>query len=303
MSNPELVKVACIQLSASDDREANFAKARTLLEEAAAQGAMVAVLPELCFDHFFPQHSGESAFLDLAEEIPDGPTTARMQQWATELGMILLPNWLEKGRVGQYFDSTSVIATDGTFVGHTRMMHIAEGPGFHEKFYYTPGTTGPTCYAFELATLGVAICYDRHFPEYLRMLALQGADIICVNTAITADEPQDMFLDEMRAAAFTNQLFIALANRVGEDGGLVFGGRSVIIGPDGTVLEEGPVGDDAVVMATCDLSRIEAERRSRPWFRDRRPEWYGLLSEPTGELSDEDEDGEHDHDHEHEHDH
>lgn len=293
----EIINVACIQAHITDDRDANLQTARRLLEQAAAEGADVAVLPELSFDHFFPQHPAEAAFYDLAEPIP-GPLVETLQEWANELSMIIVPNIFEKGSVGQCFDTSPVIAADGTLVGAARMVHIADLPGFHEKFYYTPGNTGPMCVRFDLGTLGVAICYDRHYPEFMRMLALQGADIVVVPSANLIDEPLDMFLTELRATAFQNGYFIAMANRVGEDGGLVFGGRSAIVGPDGDVLGEAATDVEAVLVVPCDLSQVTAERRLRPYFRDRRPEWYGLLAEPDPDQGT-GEDDESDHDHHH----
>jgi N-carbamoylputrescine amidase len=168
-----------------------------------------------------------------------------------------------------------VIDADGKLLGRTRMIHITDYKGFHERGYYTPGNTGAPVYETQAGRIGVAICYDRHFPEYLRALALGGADLVLVPQAGTVNEwPEGLFEAEMRVAAFQNGYFVALCNRVGLDGNLTFSGESFICAPDGTVLTRAPQGEEYVLNADLDLSVAGASHARRLFLRDRRPELY-----------------------------
>ena len=152
-------------------------------------------------------------------------------------------------REGQHtYDSSPVIDADGTLLGVTRMIHITEYPCFHEQGYYTPGDKGAPVYKTKAGNIGVAICYDRHFPEYMRALAVGGADLVIVPQAGAVDEwPEGLYEAEMRVAAFQNGYFTALCNRVGKEDCLDFAGESFVCGPDGR----------------CDRARREERGRDR----------------------------------------
>jgi N-carbamoylputrescine amidase len=168
-----------------------------------------------------------------------------------------------------------VIDADGTLLGPTRMVHITDYEGFHERGYYEPGDTGAPVYTTRAGRVGVAICYDRHFPEYMRALALGGADVVLVPQAGTVDEwPDGLFEAEMRVAAFQNGYFVGLCNRVGQDGNLTFAGESFVCGPDGTVLARAPRGEDYVLLADVDPGLAERSHARQLFMRHRRPELY-----------------------------
>ena len=193
---------------------------------------------------------------------------------ARELGVVVVLNLYERdGERG--FDCSPVIDADGTLLGRTRMIHITEYPCFHEQGYYTPGDTGAPVYGTQAGAIGVAICYDRHYPEYLRALALGGADLVVVPQAGALDEwPEGLYEAEMRVAAFQHGYFVALCNRVGEEECLTFAGESFVCTPDGHVVARAPRLEDFVLTADIDLSDAAASHARRLFLRHRRPELY-----------------------------
>ena len=210
------MKIALIQQHATADKTANVARGLASLETAARAGADLACYAELAFEWFHPQRPASGDVRELAEPL-DGPTVTAFQQKARELGIVTLINLFE--RDGEHtYDSSPVIDADGSLLGVTRMIHITEYPCFHEQGYYTPGDKGAPVYDTRAGKVGVAICYDRHFPEYMRALALAGADLVVVPQAGTAGEwPEGLYEGEMRVAAFQNGYFVALCNRVGPE--------------------------------------------------------------------------------------
>ena len=268
-----MVKIALIQQRATSDKALNVARGLAALDAAARQGANLACFAELAFEWFYPQRPAGAGFRDLAEPL-DGPTVRAFQHKARELGMVVVINLYER-RGDDTFDSSPVIDADGTLVGVTRMMHITDYPCFHEQGYYTPGDTGAPVFDTKAGKIGVAICYDRHFPEYMRALAIGGADLVIVPQAGTADEwPEGLYEGEMRVAAFHNGYFVALCNRVGQEDCLEFAGESFVCAPDGEVIARAPRGEDAILYADIDLASAAASHARRLFLKHRRPELY-----------------------------
>jgi N-carbamoylputrescine amidase len=169
-----------------------------------------------------------------------------------------------------------VIDADGSLLGRTRMIHITDYPCFHEQGYYTPGDTGAPVYRTRAGAIGVAICYDRHYPEYMRALALGGADLVVVPQAGAIDEwPEGLYEGEMRVAAFQNGYFVALCNRVGREECLTFAGESFVCAPDGTVIARGPTLEESILYADVELSAAARSHARRLFLQHRRPELYG----------------------------
>ena len=267
------MKIALIQQHASRDKAANVARGLAALETAARGGAQLACYAELAFEWFYPQQPAGSGFRDLAEPL-DGPTVTAFQKKARELGIVTVINLYERDG-DDTFDSSPVIDADGTLLGVTRMIHITEYPCFHEQGYYTPGDKGAPVFKTRAGAVGVAICYDRHFPEYMRALALNGADLVIVPQAGAVDEwPEGLYEAEMRVAAFQNGYFTALCNRVGQEDHLDFAGESFVCGPDGEVLARGPKSQDAIVYADLDLASAAQSNARRLFFKHRRPQLY-----------------------------
>ncbi|MCK4579165.1 MAG: carbon-nitrogen hydrolase family protein [Candidatus Marinimicrobia bacterium] len=267
------MKIALVQQRASQDLEANRRKGLEAVREAASRGAQVACFAELAFDPFFPQNKATRGALDQAEPIP-GDTTEVFAELAAELGVVVVLNLFE--RDGEHtYDTSPVINADGQLLGTTRMVHITDYPCFHERGYYTPGDHGAPVYDTTFGKLGVAICYDRHYPEYMRALALAGAEVVIVPQAGAAGEwPEGVYEAEMQTAAFQNGYFVALCNRVGPEPRLTFAGQSFICDPDGRVIDRAGEGTEELLIHDLDLGKITNSTARRLFMRDRRPDLY-----------------------------
>jgi len=267
------MNIALIQQHATKDRAGNVARGLQSLETAARAGATLACFAELAFEWFYPQVPADASFRELAEPI-DGPTVTAFQKKARELGIVTVINLYERDGVHAY-DSSPVIDADGTLLGVTRMIHITDYPCFHEQGYYTPGDKGAPVFTTKAGRVGVSICYDRHFPEYMRALAVNGADLVIVPQAGAVDEwPEGLYEAEMRVAAFQNGYFTALCNRVGKEEKLDFAGESFVCGPDGQVIARAPKSADAILYADVNLSETAESNARRLFMKHRRPQLY-----------------------------
>lgn len=267
------MKIALIQQHATRDKAANVARGLAALDAAARAGADCACFAELAFEWFHPQRPAGSDARDLAESI-DGPTVTACRRKARELGIVVVMNLFERDG-HRTFDSSPVIDADGTLLGVTRMVHITDYPCFHEQGYYTPGDTGAPVYQTRAGRMGVAICYDRHFPEYMRAMAVAGADVVIVPQAGAVDEwPEGLYEGEMRVSAFQNGYYVALCNRVGQEECIEFAGESFVCAPDGEVIARAARGSDEILYADIDPSRNTASHARRLFLRHRRPELY-----------------------------
>lgn len=267
------MRIALIQQHASRDKANNVRRGLEALDRAADAGASLVAYAELAFEWFHPQHEATGDPGRLAEPVP-GPVTERFQQKARERGVVVVLNLYERdGR--RQFDCSPVIDADGMLLGRTRMVHITDYPCFHEQGYYTPGDTGAPVYATRAGRVGVAICYDRHYPEYMRALALAGAQVVVVPQAGAVGEwPEGLYEGEMRVAAFQNGYYVALCNRVGQEDCLTFAGESFVCAPDGTVMARAPLGTDTIVYADLDLDAVGTSHARRLFLEHRRPELY-----------------------------
>lgn len=274
------MQIALVQQQPSDDPDASRRRGLDALAEAAEAGADLVVFPELAFTPFFPRVRAEGDVLARAEPIP-GPTVAAFQAAAREHGVVVVLNLYEHAG-DEAFDTSPVIDADGRLLGRTRMMHITQYDGFYEQDYYAPGDLGAPVYDTAVGRLGVAICYDRHYPEYLRALALQGADLVVVPQAGTLGEwPDGLYEAELRVASFQHGFFMALANRVGQEEAMTFGGGSFVTDPHGQVLTQAPFGEEAICYADLDLSACAGSHARQLFLRDRRPEEYAHLAAPA----------------------
>ncbi len=281
------MRIALVQQRATPDKQDNLRRGLEALSEAAGHGADLVCYAELAFEPFYPQRPPTGQVRELAEPVP-GPTTEAFSAKAAELGVVAVLNLFERDG-DRTFDCSPVIDADGGLVGRTRMVHITDYPCFHEQDYYTPGDTGAPVYSTRAGRIGVAICYDRHYPEYLRALALRGADLIVVPQAGAVDEwPDDLFEAEMRVAAFQNGYFTALCNRVGQEERLDFAGESFVCDPAGRVVARAPSQQETILYADLDLAEVAASHARQLFLRDRRPDLYGqwLAENPAAGESD-----------------
>jgi len=267
------VKIALVQQPATDNRDRNRRRGMEAVTRAADCGAQLICFAELAFDPFYPQVPATPDKLVLAEPIP-GPTTEAFAQLARQLGVVLVLNLFE--RAGERtFDSSPVIDRDGRLLGVTRMVHITEYACFHEQGFYAPGDRGAPVYETACGRIGVAICYDRHYPEYMRALALQGAEVVCVPQAGAVGEwPDGLYEAEMQVASFQHGYFTALCNRVGAEPQLTFAGESFVCDPAGRVIAQAAEGSEEVLLCDLDLQQVPASHARRLFLRDRRPELY-----------------------------
>jgi N-carbamoylputrescine amidase len=268
------MRIALVQQHATEDKNDNLKRGLEAFERAAGEGAELVCYAELAFEPFYPQRRAGSRVLDLAEPVP-GPITDAFSKKAAELGAVVAINLFE--REGERtFDSSPVIDADGSLLGRTHMVHITDYTCFHEQGYYTPGETGAPVYATRVGPIGIAICYDRHYPEYMRALALNGAKLVIVPQAGSVGEwPEGLYEAEMRVAAFQNGYFTALANRVGKEELLTFAGESFVCDPAGRVVARAPSEEDAILYADIDFSLVDNSHAQNLFLRDRRPALYG----------------------------
>ena len=267
------IRIGLVQQAAAGDQQSNIERGVRAAYQAVADGASLVAFAELAFTSFYPRRRAETTPLELAEPIP-GPTVERFQRLAKELGVVVVLNLYERDG-DRAFDSSPVIDADGSLLGVTRMVHITDYEHFHEQDYYTPGDNPTLVYDTAIGRLGVAICYDRHFPEMMRKLALDGADLVVVPQAGTVGEwPEGLYQAELQVASFHNGYFTALCNRVGREGELDFAGESFVCSPAGEVIAEAGQGTEETLLADIDLAEVERSHARKLFLRDRRPELY-----------------------------
>jgi predicted amidohydrolase len=267
------VKIALIQQHASPDKADNITRGLAAVDRAASEGANLVVFAELAFERFYPQNPADADPLRFAEPVP-GPMTDAFAERARRHGLVIVLNLYERDGSRAY-DSSPVIDADGRLLGRTRMIHITEYACFHEQGYYTPGDTGAPVYDTKAGRIGVAICYDRHYPEYMRALAVAGADLVVVPQAGAVGEwPDGLYEAEMQVASFQNGYYTALCNRVGEEECLTFSGESFVCGPDGRVIARAAAMEDTILYSDLDLAQTAQSHARRLFLRDRRPDLY-----------------------------
>ncbi|MCC5926181.1 MAG: carbon-nitrogen hydrolase [Bacteroidetes bacterium] len=278
------VHLALIQMSCSPNPQENQQKAEERIRQAASTGAQIICLQELYRSEYFCQHFDEQYF-DLAEDM-SGETTQRLSDLAAELGVVIIASLFEKRTEGIYHNTAVVLDADGKNLGIYRKAHIPDDPMFYEKYYFTPGDTGYKVFDTRFGRIGVLICWDQWYPEAARLTALQGAKILFYPTAIgtlpnEGAEEREEFMQAwqtiQRSHAVANGCYVASVNRVGTEGELTFWGDSFICGPFGKVLAKAGDGEE-ILSADVDLEAVEKQRRTWPYFRDRRIDTYGDLT-------------------------
>jgi beta-ureidopropionase len=278
------MKIALIQQHATRNKKDNIERGIKALEEAAKQNVKLIVFPELAFEYFWPQKPASKNFQENAEPVP-GPTTERFMDKAKELGVVIILNLFEIDD-GKTYDCSPVINSNGELLGKTRMCHILEAPCFHEKGYYAPGNLETEVYNTTAGQIGIAICYDRHFSEYMRILALKGAELVVVPQAGGIDEwPQGIFEAELQIASFQNGYFTASANRVGKEDYVTFAGQSFVTDPKGRVVARAPKGSDFILYYDINYEELKESPARKHFLSDRRPETYSELLRESNQIN------------------
>lgn len=270
------MKIALVQQHSTKNKKENIERGLKAVEKAASEGAELIAFPELSFDFFFPQYSDYKEAINYAEPIP-GPTTDLFCRKANELKILLIINLFEKDGEKTY-DTSVIINERGEIIGKTRMVHIIEAPYFHEKHYYSPGNLGAGVFQTKLGKIGIAVCYDRHFPEYMRALALKGAELVIVPQAGAVNEwPPGIFEAELQIASFQNGYFSALVNRVGKEDLITFAGESYVTDPEGKIIAKAPKGEDYILYADINFDLLKNCSARKHFLPDRRPDIYDSL--------------------------
>ena len=283
-TKPGEIKVGLVQMSCSNDPAANLAKAVKQIEAAAKGGVQIVCLQELFRSRYFCQSEDQRNF-KLAETIP-GPSTAVLAELARKRKIVIVASLFERRTAGIYHNTAVVIDADGSIAGKYRKMHIPDDPFYYEKFYFTPGDLGFPSIQTRYAKIAVLVCWDQWFPEAARLAALAGAQIIFYPTAIgwipneprsVAREQRDAWELMQRSHAVANGVFVAAANRVGREGKIDFWGHSFVAGPFGEIVAHAGDKREEILIAKCDLAKIERTRQSWPFLRDRRIDAYSFL--------------------------
>lgn len=275
--------VAALQLAFTADADENIANVSALVREAAATGAKVVLPPELFEGLYFCRTEEEDHFAK-AKPVEAHPAVLAMRALAAELGVYIPTSFFEADGPHHY-NSLAMVDDHGAVMGVYRKSHIPDGPGYSEKFYFRPGNSGFKTWATPSATLGAGICWDQWYPEVARAMTLMGAEILFYPTAI-GSEPQDPDLDTSRlwrramiGHAVSNAVPIVAANRIGDEGGQLFYGHSFICDEQGEIRAEFGATETGVLTAELDLEASRRHRAAFGFFRDRRPDLYGRLTE------------------------
>ncbi|MCG9637317.1 N-carbamoylputrescine amidase [Vibrio parahaemolyticus] len=285
----KVVKFAALQLTKSWDLEDNLAKAKKAIREAAQNGANV-ILPQELFAAPYFCKKQEAKYFELAEETENCRLIKEMSALAKELGVVIPVSYFEKAG-NTFFNSLVMIDADGTVLDNYRKSHIPDGPGYSEKYYFSPGDTGFKVWQTKFGKFGAGICWDQWFPELARSLALHGAEAIFYPTAI-GSEPQDPTLDSrdhwqrtMQGHSAANLVPVVASNRVGieVDDGIetTFYGSSFITDHTGAKIAEAPREGETIIYAEIDLAATAKARHAWGLFRDRRPDLYTSVGKLT----------------------
>ncbi|MEO8723669.1 MAG: N-carbamoylputrescine amidase [Sphingobium sp.] len=279
--------VAVLQLAFLDDMTANIALVSNHVRKAAARGAKIILPPELFEGHYFCTVEEEALFA-RAHSITEHPAVLAMQTLAAELGVYIPTSFFERDGQ-QYYNSLAMIDDTGAIMGTYRKSHIPDGPGYEEKYYFRPGNSGFKVWPTRYGTIGVGICWDQWYPESARVMALMGAEMLLFPTAI-GSEPYDENLNTSRmwrramiGHAVSNCMPVIAANRIGSEGkgetAQSYYGHSFIADEWGDMVAEVEDWQTGAIVATLDLEQARTHRAGMGFFRDRRPELYGRITQ------------------------
>ncbi len=286
---PRMIRSGLIQMSLpktegegtiEEIKEAMFQKHIPLIEEAGKKGVQILCMQEIFNTPYFCPGQDPKWYAS-AEPVP-GPTTERLAEYAKKYQMVIIAPVYEKEQAGVLYNTAAVIDADGSYLGKYRKNHIPHTGGFWEKYFFKPGNLGYPVFHTRYATIGVYICYDRHFPDGARVLGLNGAEIVYNPSATTVGQSQYLWKLEQPAHAVANGYFMGCINRVGSEAPWNLGkfyGTSYFVNPLGQIIAEASEDKDELLIADFDLELIDQIRSKWQFFRDRRPETYGKIVE------------------------
>eukprot|EP01039_Chlorochromonas_danica_P002331 gene2331-2553_t len=287
----KIVRVAAIQMACSTSSQENIAKAEAMVRQAAQQGAQIILLQELFEQHYFCQEQASQYFDWAHEDVPQDSFLQHFASLAKQLSVVLPISFFERDN-NVYYNSVVVFDADGSKLGKYRKSHIPDGPGYQEKFYFTPGDTGFKVFQTQYARIGLGICWDQWFPETARSLVLQGAELLFYPTAI-GSEPENPGYDSsahwqrtMIGHACANMTPVIASNRIGCErfsrSEITFYGSSFICNETGEKVAEATRDQETVLVASFDLTKVASNRAAWGLFRDRRPDLYHPIITKNG---------------------
>ncbi|MBR1456487.1 MAG: carbon-nitrogen hydrolase family protein [Oscillospiraceae bacterium] len=257
------MKLAMAQMRMTGDLQKNLRSALNDMERAAAAGADLIIFPEVQLSPFFPAKEKQEVSQWLVSE--EGPEVRAFCEACGRLGIWASPNvYLEEN--GSRYDASLLIDDTGRLRGVSKMVNIFQARCFYERDYYTPSDTGFRVYDTPFGKVGVVICFDRHIPDSIRSCAKQGAELVIIPTANLTEEPMELFEWEIRVQAFQNTVYVAMCNRVGQEGALCFAGESLVAGPDGSLLYKAG-GEAGLHCVELPLEGLAELRRGRDWLQ------------------------------------
>ncbi len=264
------MRIALAQMKMSPVMEDNYQKSLEQIRLAAEGGASLVCFPEIHLSPFFPQYVGRDASAYVIA--PDSRYIQGVCAACRTHGIWASPNFYVE-EDGKRYDMSLLVSDRGEIVGRQKMVHIAQAACFYEQDYYTPSEEGFTVFDTPLGRIGIVVCFDRHYPESVRTLALRGAELILIPTANTVDEPSDVFQWEIKIQAFHSSVNIAMCNRVGTEGEMTFSGESIVSDYEGNTIALAD-GREQMLFAEVDLPAAAATRARKPYTSLRRPELY-----------------------------
>jgi len=276
-----MLKIAAIQMAMKKGYDYNVATAEKFVREAAKNGAKLILLPEL-FEGIYFCKDMDKKYFTWAKEREGHPLIAHFSRLARELSVVLPMSYFEKSE-DKYFNALVVIDSDGKVLENYRKTHIPDGPGYEEKFYFSPGDTGFKVWKTSVGKIGVGICWDQWFPETARSLALMGAEVILYPTAIGSEpeidvDSKDHWQRVQQGHAAANTVPVVAANRVGIEVGdsctLTFYGSSFMSDYTGKILVEASRDKEEIIYAEYDLDANRKQREYWALLKDRCPNMY-----------------------------
>jgi len=274
--------IALAQMAISPDTKINIASAKMAVRTAAKKNADLCILPELFTNRYVGQF--EDVRSAMAQLPSHAPLVEEFREVSRGESIAVVVPFVEAGDEGSCFNAEALIDKEGRVIAHYRKMHIPYGAGYHEDYYFKPGDRG--CVVADLGgiKIGLGICWDQWFPEFSRILALKGAQLIVYPSAIGSEiaEPgydsHPSWEHVMSAQAIMNRVFIAAVNRVGQEEAIRFYGGSFVADPWGNVIKRASLKKPGIILASLDMSQISNARRFFGFLDTRRPDSYGDLT-------------------------
>lgn len=274
-------RIALVQLAWPGQRPAMQDTCRELVGQAARQGAQIVCLPEFSISPYFPGRRDPAGF-DWAEPLRGGPSDLFFAELAATNGVFVVGSLFEKAADGRYLDTATIHSPQGELLHYTRKVHIPSGEGYHETDFFEGGTEYPV-HDLGLLRMAVPTCYDQWFPELARICTLNGAELIFYPTAIGSEptapdfDSQEAWQTVMRGHAIANGVYIAAANRIGQENSVRFYGSSFICDPTGRVLAQAGRDTTEVIVADIEPGLFMQWRTLFPLLHQRRPQTYGRI--------------------------